>query len=39
MTTRYQLRGHGQICAKDTGVTYTHKALAIEDVGAANGAS
>lgn len=25
MTTRYLLRGHGQVVEKDTGVTYTHK--------------
>jgi delta-1-pyrroline-5-carboxylate synthetase len=27
MTTRFLLRGHGQIVKKDTGVTYTHKSL------------
>ena len=27
LTTRYLLRGQGQIVAKDTGVTYTHKKL------------
>lgn len=27
MTTRYLLRGHGQVVKKDTGVTYTHKSL------------
>ena len=27
MTTRYLLRGHGQVVQKDTGVTYTHKKL------------
>lgn len=27
LTTRYLLRGKGQIVAKDTGVTYTHKKL------------
>jgi delta-1-pyrroline-5-carboxylate synthetase len=29
MTTRYLLRGHGQIVSKDTGVQYTHKKLPI----------
>ena len=29
MTTRYLLRGHGQIVAKDTGVEYTHKHLPV----------
>jgi len=27
MTTRYLLRGHGQVVQKDAGVTYTHKKL------------
>lgn len=27
MTTRYLLRGHGQVVKKDTGVSYTHKAM------------
>lgn len=27
MTTRFLLRGHGQVVKKDTGVTYTHKSL------------
>lgn len=30
MTTRFLLRGHGQIVKKDTGVTYTHKKLPLE---------
>jgi len=25
MTTRFLLRGHGQVVAKDTGVKYTHR--------------
>jgi delta-1-pyrroline-5-carboxylate synthetase len=29
LTTRYLLRGNGQIVAKDTGVKYTHKKLPI----------
>ncbi|KAG1663878.1 hypothetical protein FOA52_014691 [Chlamydomonas sp. UWO 241] len=27
LTTKWMLRGQGQLCAKDTGVTYTHKKL------------
>ena len=27
MTTRYLLRGHGQVVQKDAGVTYTHKKI------------
>lgn len=27
MTTRFLLRGHGQVVAKDTGVKYTHKKI------------
>ncbi len=27
LTTRWLLRGHGQVVAKDTGVVYTHKQM------------
>lgn len=30
MTTRYLLRGSGQIVAKDKGVEYTHKKLPVQ---------
>ena len=29
MTTRFLLRGTGQVVAKDTGVEYTHKKIAV----------
>jgi gamma-glutamyl phosphate reductase len=30
LTTRWLLQGHGQVVAKDTGITYTHKPLPLD---------
>lgn len=30
LTTRYLLRGSGQVVSKDTGVEYTHKKLPLQ---------